>query len=202
MFLTRVASSRFGFFLVDRTNLRRSGFQTSGLRRSRDLVASWDVLERRVNLSIVNLTGLWTGILTDPEVSESVWQETVSLTGSGGTYSGYRLSQVTDSSDFVEWSAAASLSGDHVQLTDQSIYDSYLGSSEYVPITATMTLSGGNMSGTWSGSYDGVTYTGTIHLSLQTGGSETSGAVSLSGIWVGTLTDPEDPNPVGKRRLT
>ena len=36
------------------------------------------------------------------------------------------------------------------------------------------------MSGTWSGSYDGVTYTGTIQLSRQSGPSEASGAIALN----------------------
>jgi hypothetical protein len=173
MFRSPAASSGVHVRITARSFARARGARPRGVRRSRDRIAACEELERRINLSSLNLSGLWVGTLTDPEVSDPNWQQTISLAGSSGSFTGYRLSQDTGSASFVEWSDSVTESGDQVEIVDSSIFTSYEGSTAYVPITAKLTLSGETMAGTWSGPDQGKTDTGTIELNLESGPSGT-----------------------------
>jgi hypothetical protein len=144
---------------------------------SRRKRASMEQLESRLNCSI-DLSGIWIGTLTEPMLPQAPnWQETVTISGSGDSPSATRLSQDADAPDyFVQWSDTTSLSGNTFQLFDQSIEsdtDTPLGTgSVWLQITATLTVSGNFMSGSWSSTYGDTTYYGSIQLTRQSGPPE------------------------------
>ena len=78
-----------------------------------------EVLEPRVNCSGVDLSGTWVGSLTEPQLPVAPnWQETVTLTGSGDSPSGYRLSVDANAPDYyVQWSVTTLLSGNQLQIS-------------------------------------------------------------------------------------
>lgn len=181
-------SSAWSFQIKSPTGQRRGG-SSSGLKASRKLRASLEALEPRVNCSDIDLSGVWVGTLTHPQVPQSpLWQETVSLTGSGSSPSGYRYSQdADDPNSYVQWSVTTSLSGNQFQIFDQSIDPGNTsatppGTGQYwLQITATLTVSGNSMSGSWTSTYDTTTYSGSIQLIRQNGPAELTSTVASGG---------------------
>jgi len=148
-----------------------------------------EVLEPRVNCSGVDLSGIWVGSLTDPQIpSAPLWQETVSLMGSGNSPSGDRFSQDANAPNYsVQWSVTTSLSGDQFQIFDESIdpgntTDTPPGTGPgWLQITCTLTVSGNSMNGSWSGTFSDTTYSGSVQLTRQSGPAELTSTAASNG---------------------